>query len=620
MARSTTEAAASTDPAGRRTSLHRHRPASDATRRDRTFAAGAVLVALLPFVVAITANAGRDYVPLGDVALTDLRVRDVWSADIPLVGAYSRFGWNHPGPASFWSLAPISGMFGRDAWATLVAGAVVHALTVVAIAWVAWRAGRLALVLAALAFTALAYGAMGPSMVLDAWNPNFAYPLFMLFVLLAWSFARGDRVLLVPLAIVGGVLVQAHVGYLPLVFVAGGIALALGVRRDRAHLAAWRWPAWFAFLALLLVWAPPIVHELVHPSNVRPLAESLVDPEEGTLGFGTAAGIVAEEFEIPPPWLGGEHRLEPFANLVVGASRWWSAVPVVLLATAWAAARRRRAAGSVELLLIATALAAVGLVAIARVVGDPERYVFYWRVPIALLVVFASGWSIWNGVRLDDAPLARRLALAGFAGVIAFASVAGSVRIAQVEDVNEGQALAIDALEAIGNPRGIVLVREAGIPFMGLQRAVVNELDRAGADVRVDDDLGFQFGYSRAATVGEVDEVWYVAESGQYTSLLTGASGARVVWANDPLPRAEETELREGQRVLWEALRAAGRPELLRQLTSPLVAFALADVDGVDAVLARRVAELNERAERAGPCRCAIVAFPADADPGFAFE
>ena len=41
------------------------------------------LVALLPFVVAIVARAGRQDVPVGDFALMDLRVRDVWSLRHP---------------------------------------------------------------------------------------------------------------------------------------------------------------------------------------------------------------------------------------------------------------------------------------------------------------------------------------------------------------------------------------------------------------------------------------------------------------------------------------------------------------------------------------------------------
>ena len=56
----------------------------------------------------------------------DLRVRDVWSSDIPLTGAYSRYGWSHPGPWMYWLVAPFSLAFGQAAWATLVGSALLQ--------------------------------------------------------------------------------------------------------------------------------------------------------------------------------------------------------------------------------------------------------------------------------------------------------------------------------------------------------------------------------------------------------------------------------------------------------------------------------------------------------------
>jgi len=584
-------------------------------RREGVVALGIAALALLPFVVAIVTFAGNDYVPVGDIALTDLRVRDVFGSDIPLVGAYSRFGWNHPGPLPFWLLAPISAVFGAEGWATVVANAVVQAGAVGAIAWGAWRAGRLPVLLAALAFTALAYGAMGSGIVIEAWNPNLAYPFFILFVLLAWTVARTDRIMLAPLAVAGGIVVQAHVGYLPLVGVVAVAALAMGLRADRDNLAAWRRPALVALVVGAVLWIPPVVHEFVHPSNIRPLTESLLTPDESTLGPGTAARILAEEFRVPPPWFGGDHDLDPFASLVTGASSWWLVLPAGLLGAGWFATTRRRVDGSRELLVLASALLATGLVAISRVLGEAEEYVFYWRVPVALLVVFASGWSVWVALRLDASKLARGVAFAGLAAIVGWASIATSIRIGQADDVNTGQALSIEALQSVGEPEDAVLVRAAGIAFLGLHRAVVNELDRDGADVRVDKALDYQFGSSRGATPAEVDEIWYVAEAGQFLSLLTAAPGARELWVSTPLTDAEEEELRAGQRELWAAVDAAGRPDLLTNLASPLVAFALADIPGADPATVARVAELNQGAEQGGPCRCGIVAFAADEVP-----
>ncbi|MBN2623992.1 MAG: hypothetical protein JXA83_11510 [Acidimicrobiales bacterium] len=575
-----------------------------------------MLVAVAPFVVAIATRAGRDYVPVGDIAVMDLRVRDVWSSDVPLVGAYSRFGWNHPGPAGFYLLAPVSTVSGQPAWATLVGHALLQATVVAAIGWVAWRTGGLARLLAVLALVGLAFGAMGPSMVLDAWNPNVAYPMFVLFVLLAWVLSYDTPRALPAVAVVGTVLVQSHLGYLPLVAAATALAVVLCVR-DGHRWTACRRPAAWTLVALVVLWTPPLVHELVHPSNVRRLVRAQVDPAEPVLGLSRAAGVFAEEFRVPPPWLGGEHRLDEFANTVVPRSAWWLVIPVVLLIVATLATRRRRARGSAELLALTTTLAVVGLVSIARVVGPAERYVFYWRVPLALLVVFVTGWTLWLAAHLDEHPQARRIAGGALAAVVVVASATLSVRIAQVDDVSDAEPLAQEALaaaEASLDDDRRVLVRAAGVGFLGIERTIVNELERDGADVVVDDDLGYLFGYSRTATPDDVDEVWYVLEGGEYLSVLSAAPGARVLWVSSPLSTAEEQDLQARQRELWSFLQRAGREELFNQLESPVVGIALADLPGIDRAVLDRVADLNTRVRDAAPCRCAIVAFdPEDA-------
>lgn len=574
------------------------------------------MVALVPFVVAVVTRTGRDYVPVGDIALMDLRVRDVWSSDIPLVGAYSRFGWNHPGPAAFYLLAPVSIVSGQPAWATQVGNALLQAAVVAAIAWVAWRSGGLSRLLAVLALVGLAFGAMGPSMVLDAWNPNVAYPMFVLFVLLAWILSYGTPRVLPAVAVVGTVLVQSHLGYLPLVAAATMLAVVLCVRDGRSW-TGFRRPAAWTLVALVALWTPPLLHEFMHPSNVRRLARAQTDPAEPVLGISRAARVLAEEFRIPPPWLGGKHRLDEFANTVVLQSAWWLVIPLGLLIVAALATRRRSARGSAELLALTATLAVVGLASIARVVGPAERYVFYWRVPLALLVVFETGWTLWLAAHLDEHPQARRIAGGALATIVVVASVTLSVRIAQVEDTSDAEGLAREALLAANSSLADgrrVLVRAAGVGFLGIERTIVNELDRDGANVFIDEDLGFLFGYSRTATPEDVDEVWYVLEGGEYLSVLSNAPGARVLWDSSPLSGAEEQDLRAGQRDLWSALQRAGREELFTRLQSPVVAIALGDVPDIDRDLLDRVAGLNARVLDAAPCRCAIVAFdPEDA-------
>ena len=580
------------------------------SRRHDVATAVLVLAALAPFAIAILTRAGRDFLPVGDIALMDLRVRDVGGQDTPLVGVYSRFGWNHPGPAPYYLVAPLSLISGQPAWATLVGHVLFQAAVVGMIAWVAWRSGGLPRLLAALALVGLAFGAMGPSMVLDAWNPNVAYPTFVLFALLAWILSYGTPRVLPAVAVVGTILVQSHLGYLPLVAAATVVATVLCVRCGHGW-TAFRQPGAWTLGALVVLWAPPLLHEVVHPSNVRELARAQTDPSEPLLGLSNAASVLAEEFRVPPPWLGGEHRLDEFTNTVLPTSAWWLLVPLCLLVVAALATRRRSIRGSAELVALTATLVVVGLVSVARVVGAPERYVFFWRVPLALLVVFVTGWAFWLAARLDERPRARRLAGGALAAIVVVASATLSVRIAQVDDVSDAEPLAHEAVASARSslPDGRVLVRAAGVGFLGIQRTVVNELDRHGASVFADEDHGFMFGYSRTAAPDDVDEIWYVTEGGEYLSVLSAAPGARMIWESSPLTAAEEEELRAGQRALWGTIEGSGRDDLFGVLQSPLAAIALDGVPGIEPDLANRVAELNGIVSDAETCRCAIVAF-----------
>ena len=76
--------------------------------RGRRRALGILLAIAIvaPPIVAIVAMAGRTWHPVDDFAIIDLRVRDVFTTHPSLTGLFSRPGWDHPGPALFWLIAP----------------------------------------------------------------------------------------------------------------------------------------------------------------------------------------------------------------------------------------------------------------------------------------------------------------------------------------------------------------------------------------------------------------------------------------------------------------------------------------------------------------------------------
>ena len=109
----------------------------------------AALVVGLPLLVAVVALATDHWHPVLDLAMTEFRVRDVFTSHTPLIGLPGRIGTypnqgSHPGPLSFYLLAPTYRLLGQTSWSLEVGTVVVHLAAVVTGLWIGWRRGRLA--------------------------------------------------------------------------------------------------------------------------------------------------------------------------------------------------------------------------------------------------------------------------------------------------------------------------------------------------------------------------------------------------------------------------------------------------------------------------------------------
>ncbi|HRE02536.1 MAG TPA: hypothetical protein PLV68_14645, partial [Ilumatobacteraceae bacterium] len=108
----------------------------------------------VPLIVALVALRGRHWSPVLDLAMTEFRVADVGGAHTPLIGLPGRIGQmpfnqgSHPGPLSFYLLAPSYRGFGSSAWSLEVATVVLHLAAVVSALALAWRRGGVRLTIA----------------------------------------------------------------------------------------------------------------------------------------------------------------------------------------------------------------------------------------------------------------------------------------------------------------------------------------------------------------------------------------------------------------------------------------------------------------------------------------
>ena len=593
--------------------------ATTAPRWHTVLALALTLVALLPALAAVVVRAGSDYVPVQDLAIIDLRVRDVWSSAVPLVGPYSK-GWNHPGPLMFWLLAVPSGVFGGAAWATPVGGALLQAGAIAGSARLAWRRGGLALLIVVLAVLGLSYSATGGWMLLDAWNPNIAFPFFVLFLLALWALTDGMRLAAVLATATATFLVQTHVGYLPLVAAPGAVAVGLvllDARRTGASLRSWARALWWSLATAVVLWLPALLEQLIdHPGNLTRMWRYFTGSGDQTAGPTAAVELLAAEFRWPFPWLGGGEEYQLFSSAAERASATWLVIPVALLVLGFVAVARTRSRSDLHLLLLVVAASVAGVAAISQVPDEIEPYLFRWRTPLAVLVVAAVGLAVARWAGLEHHRRARLVTGAVLAAAGAVASVALAVdafdapeHLSRFEVAVERSA---DQIEGEGAALRPVLVRFAGSNAGGLWGGLIDELDRRAAPVRVDEQLDYQYGEPRTATPDDVAAVWYVVDDGYLLSTLGGLPDAEVVAEVTPLDDEDEADMAEAQRRLAAAAIEAGRPELLRTLDSTLVGFSLDGVPGVDREAANRVAELNEVVRSERSCRCGVVAFPPD--------
>jgi hypothetical protein len=181
-----------------------------------------VALVSLPLVVALVALAGRDWYPVLDLAMTELRVRDVGSGETPLIGLPGRIGrlpeqGSHPGPLSFYLLAPVYRIFASSSYGLEVGSVLLGIGAIAASLWLAQRRGGKPLVLAVAAALVLLVRGYGTEVLVQPWNPYLPLLFWVVVLLAAWSVLAGDQFMIIVLVAAGSLCAQTHVPYLGLV-------------------------------------------------------------------------------------------------------------------------------------------------------------------------------------------------------------------------------------------------------------------------------------------------------------------------------------------------------------------------------------------------------------------
>src|SRR5262249_6130658 len=371
-----------------------------------------VVIGIPLFVLAVRISRSH-WLSFSDWALIELRTRDVGTVRTPLVGPYSRYGWNHPGPLLFYALAPGYRLLAEEAKGLLLGALVVNTASLAAIGVVCWRRGRACGLLLGTVVVLLLVRALKPGFLVDPWNPNMiVFPMLAVFFL-CWASTDGDGRWAFPLAIgVGSFAVQTHVGasigvLAPIAI--GFVYVIIDRRALRATLIA-------AAIVGVLCWIPPMVQE-IRPGgtqrNLSALWSFWTSSHSNTTGWHVGARIAGAQLAIPAPWLTGHEVRSIFTG---GCGPGWH-VPfaLLLLIGALVVAVRRRDTPSTRLCVLAFGLVGAAFVSAARIVDVPFYYVVQWIWIVGAVVWFAV---IWTGVRALSLRRGATLGAGGAGGVV----------------------------------------------------------------------------------------------------------------------------------------------------------------------------------------------------------
>jgi hypothetical protein len=577
-------------------------PPTDETDRWLRWVLWAALV--VPVLAAAVAGARAGWLPTSDWALIELRVRDVGS-HTPVLGPFSRFGWNHPGPLMFWVLALPYRLAGSSSDGLLVGAALVNLATVGTTGWVAWRTGRLAL----LAFTTLGLSIVvagqGADFLVDPWNPTIVTLPFVLLSLTTWAIARGDHRLVVLWAVTASWIVQAHVGFTPFVGLLGAWALGWLLWPRRRDAAVWRWLAVAAVVAVVL-WMPPLWEQATErPGNmVEFVRHFLGDSDEPTAGGNTALEVYGRHLALDGVWLGGGEPRDPFTGALVGRSAAAALPTLVIFAAATALALRHRRrdavllAGQVAMVLVA------GVVATARITGWTHPYLFGWLSATVLVLWLSVAWSLWRTYG-EQASLRARRAVLGSAGamavvlaVVATASSWGTGGpLPHFEEA--ARELRPGVTATVGDDT--VLVRSTGTCLSEVAYGVALQIERAGGAVVVTDDLVSRYGEHRRFDGTNADATVTVAcqeEVGLAQAAAAEDSDVAVVATYDPVPADLEDSEAEIRANLIAALDAMGRDDLVADVATDWIVWSGPDQGVPDEVLDPLRELLSTRGDR----------------------
>jgi len=562
----------------------------------RSFFYMSLLVAIAIIFAAFIELASRSWVPTFDDALIWLRTSDVGSVHTPLVGLYSRMGWDHPGPALFYALAPILRVLNLRPSALLVGNLLIAMLsTALSVVFVFRRAGFGAGLVLAGSLLILTHG-LGDRLI-DPWASYAGVLPFALFTVAIWLWSYGDRWMLPFGVAAGSFAVQCHIGVAATVLALAACAFGLRIGcGPRLMVAREKAPLLCSGALAMALWAPPLLQQLMNEQgNLGRILQYFFGShnQDPALGWLMALRIAAGEFVPWGSWIGSHNFASP--RMVDASSLGLLVLPLGLVTLAAVLGRYFRD----HLMLRLVVIVAVGLLACvysyAHIHGLPFGYLVDWS---RVVIMFCVALPLMIFARRSAILItqAHQGSVMPTAAVILFV-LAGQGVQAMVSEVPDPIASRIyvkflPAIERATAPGEMIRVIAYGAPFTVSAEGLAVMLIRMGRDPRLQ-----YWGPQGPGAHRMVDSSAVLRTLALVSSASVKAMGqrpnAQLLDSYDPLLPSDRMEAENLHEVLTQQFRDAQRQDLIPALDSGYDLLRLIAPAGVDQNLLRRFMSLT---------------------------
>src|SRR5438132_3862143 len=343
-------------------------------------------------IVALRAQPSET--PTADRALTELYT--IRAARLELkVGAYSRFGWNHPGPLFFYLAAPLYAASGRRFAAIELTALMINLVSVIGLGLLVRTQASSAFalgVLAALSLYLLRFG----QLLTNPWNPYIAILPLGLLIIASAAFAGGRLTILPVIGLLFSFVVQSHAAF---AVPASGCVAACAVLFALANKGALRERrqtsiriAVVSAAVIAIVWLPPFIDQVgsTGQRNIGQLTKFFFATGAPRHRLGESAAAFAHEFTatLQPGYAATEQWIHTIERETKSSRAWqrtaWVELVLVLAAAAAAFLKGRMFEAACCAACCAASVAAVA--GIMQIRGPIEHYLVFWSSLLGTLV------------------------------------------------------------------------------------------------------------------------------------------------------------------------------------------------------------------------------------------